>query len=246
MAKLAKSPNARKQKNANNAPAAPLTKEEIDRIAVIVVLLFFVTFFWAGYEQAGSSFNLYTKDYINRHIFGWKWEIPATWLQSVNPLLVVALSPLFSWLWITLSKKKKNPSTPVKMGIGILFLGLGFLFMVGAVAQRGGDIKDTAIKASLLWVLATYLFHTVAELCLSPIGLSMVTKLAPLRLASLFMGVWFVSNFMANLIAGYLASFVERLGAGTVFGGIAVVMVVLSFVVLLISRKLLVLMHGRD
>ncbi len=222
----------------------PLTKEERDRISVIVVLLFIVTFFWAGYEQAGSSINLYTERYINRVVAG--WTIPAEWFQSVNPLFVVLLSPLFSWLWMALSRKGKNPSTPVKMGIGMLFLGGGFLFMLAAVAQRGGDTTDTTVKAGLIWLIATYLFHTIGELCLSPIGLSMVTKLAPLKLASLFMGVWFCSNFLANVISGFLVGYVQRLGAGTIFGAIAIFMVVLAVLVFFISRWLLVRMHGRD
>jgi POT family proton-dependent oligopeptide transporter len=222
----------------------PLTKEELNRISVIFVLLFFVTFFWAGYEQAGSSFNLYTERFINRVVLG--WEIPTEWLQSVNPLFVVALSPLFSWLWLALQKKGKNPSTPIKMGIGMLFLGVGFLFMLGAVAQRGGDGQDMTIKASLFWLLATYFFHTVGELCLSPIGLSMVTKLAPIKLASVFMGVWFLSSFLANTISGFLVGTVNSLGAGTVFGMIAIIMIVLGLLVFIIAKWLLKRMHGRD
>lgn len=221
-----------------------LTKEEIDRIAVIFVLLFFVTFFWAGYEQAGSSFNLYTKRYIDRVILG--WEIPAEWFQSVNPLFVVILSPFFAWLWLALEKRKKNPSTPMKMALGMIILGLGFLFMVGAVHQRGGDVADVSIKASLFWILATYFMHTIGEICLSPIGLSMITKLAPAHLGSFFMGIWFLSNFLANLISGFLVGYVSKLGAGTVFSAIAVFIITLGIIVLILSRKLLSMMHGRD
>jgi POT family proton-dependent oligopeptide transporter len=222
----------------------PLTKEEKDRIAVIFVLLFFVTFFWAGYEQAGSSFNLYTSRYIDRVVFG--WEIPTEWFQSVNPLFVVILSPFFAWLWLALERRKKNPSTPVKMAIGMVILGVGFLFMVGAVYQRGGDIPDTSIKASLIWILATYFMHTVGEICLSPIGLSMITKLAPAHLGSFFMGIWFLSNFMANVISGFLVGYVSKLGAGTVFSVISAFIIFLGIVVFIFSKKLLSMMHGRD
>ncbi|OGF62574.1 MAG: MFS transporter [Candidatus Fischerbacteria bacterium RBG_13_37_8] len=222
----------------------PLTKVEKDRIAVIFVLLFFVTFFWAGYEQAGSSFNLYTERFIDRVIAG--WEIPTEWFQSVNPLFVVLLSPIFAWLWPWLEKRKKNPSTPVKMAIGLLILGAGFLFMVGAVFQRGGNLTDTTIKASLFWLLATYFFHTVGEICLSPIGLSMITKLAPARLGSFFMGIWFLSNFLANVISGFLVGYVAKLGAGTVFGAIGIFIILLGIIVFFISRRLLDFMHGRD
>ena len=240
---LGKVPKQKKQEGVVKEKT-PLTKEELDRISVIFVLLFFVTFFWAGYEQAGSTFNLYTERYINRVVMG--WEIPTEWLQSVNPLFVVALSPLFSWLWLALQRKGKNPSTPIKMGIGMLFLGIGFLFMLGAVGQRGGDSHDVTIKASLFWLLATYFFHTVGELCLSPIGLSMVTKLAPIKFASVFMGVWFLSSFLANTISGFLVGAVNTLGAGKVFGIIAVLMIGLGFIVFTISRWLLKRMHGRD
>jgi len=118
--------------------------------------------------------------------------------------------------------------------------------MYGAVMQRGGDSSDITVKASLFWLLATYLFHTIGELCISPIGLSMVTKLAPLKLASVFMGVWFLSNFLANTISGFLVGFVSTLGAGTIFGMIAIIMIVLGFIVFTISRWLLKRMHGRD
>jgi len=234
----------RQQAKSVSTEKTPLTKEEVDRIAVIVVLLFFVAFFWAGYEQAGSSLTLYTDRYIDRVVFG--WEIPTTWFQSVNPLFVVALSPLFSWLWIKLASLKKNPSTPVKMAIGMILLGLGFVFMYGAVLQRGGDNADATAKASILWLLATYIFHTFGELCVSPIGLSMVTKLAPVRLAALFMGVWFFSNFLSHIIGGLVVGFVDQLGAKTVFLAIAGFITTLGVVVFIISKKLLVMMHGRD
>jgi len=251
LGELGKVPKQKKQQIIQKEKA-PLTKEELNRISVILVLLFFVTFFWAGYEQAGSTFNLYTERYIDRvinlNIFNIikLREIPTTWLQSVNPIFVVALSPLFAWLWMALQRKGKNPSTPVKMGLAFLFLGIGFLFMYGAVMQRGGDSSDITVKASLFWLLATYLFHTIGELCISPIGLSMVTKLAPLKLASVFMGVWFLSNFLANTISGFLVGFVSTLGAGTIFGMIAIIMIVLGFIVFTISRWLLKRMHGRD
>ncbi len=221
----------------------PLTKEEVDRISVILVLLFFVTFFWAGFEQAGSTLNLYTERFINRVFLG--WEIPTSWFQSVNPVFILLLGPFFSAMWIRLANKGKNPSTPIKMGLGMIALGLGFFFMVGAVLQRGAN-ADPTVKASLLWLLATYFFHTIGELLLSPIGLSMVTKLAPIRMASLFMGVWFLSSFVANLLAGLTVEFVEKLGPLTVFMIIAVFVGALGFVVLFISRWLLGRMHGAD
>ena len=236
---VGKEPKA-KQRIINNVEVLPLTKEEKDRISVIFVLLFFVTFFWAGFEQAGSSLTLFTDKFIDRTVLG--FEIQTPWFQSVNPFLVLILGFPFSYLWIKLSKIGKNPSTPIKMGIGMVLLGIGFLFMLGAVAQ----LNAGAPKASMLWLMLAYLFHTFGELMLSPIGLSMVTKLAPAHMVSMFMGVWFLSTFMAHLIGGVIASFIDQLGAGVIFGGVAGFVIVLGFVVFLISRRLLNMMHGRD
>jgi POT family proton-dependent oligopeptide transporter len=223
---------------------APLTKEEKDRISVIFVLLFFVTFFWSGFEQAGSTFTLYTDKYLSKTIGG--WEMPTSWLQAVNPVFIVILGPLFSMLWVWLAKKKKNPPTPIKMGIGMVALAVGFLFMIGAVLQRGGNVQDTAVKASIFWMIATYFFHTIGELCLSPIGLSMVTKLAPLRLASMFMGIWFLGSAAANYTSGLMIIFANAYGYFALFTMFAILVGVLSIVVFLASNKLLTLMHGRD
>lgn len=221
-----------------------LTKEEKDRISVIFTLLFFVTFFWAGFEQAGSSLSLYTEKFIDRNVMG--FEIPTPWFQSVNPLLVLIFGFMFSALWSFLSKKGKNPSTPVKMGMGMVLLGIGFLFMLGAVAQRGGDNADVTIKAGMIWLILTYIFHTFGELMLSPIGLSMVSKLAPAPMVSMFMGVWFISTFLAHVIGGIVASEVNNFGAGTIFTAVAAFVIVLGLIVFVISRKLLEKMHGRD
>ena len=236
---VGKEPKA-KQRIINNVEVLPLTKEEKDRISVIFVLLFFVTFFWAGFEQAGSSLTLFTDKFIDRTVLG--FEIQTPWFQSVNPFLVLILGFPFSYLWIKLSKIGKNPSTPIKMGIGMVLLGVGFLFMLGAVAQ----LNAGAPKASMIWLMLAYLFHTFGELMLSPIGLSMVTKLAPAHMVSMFMGVWFLSTFLAHLIGGVIASFIDQLGAGVIFGGVAGFVIVLGFVVFLISRRLLNMMHGRD
>ncbi|MDD2284425.1 MAG: peptide MFS transporter, partial [Paludibacter sp.] len=187
----------------------PLTKEEKQRITVIFILFVFAIFFWAGFEQAGSSLSLYTDKYVDRVVFG--FEIPTAWFQSVNPLFIVLLAPLFGMFWV--SKIGKKLTTPIKMGLGMIILGVGFFFMLGAVAERGGDIQDVSIKASLIWLVLTYLVHTLGELCLSPVGLSVVTKLSPPKLASVLMGVWLLSSFFANIVGGFLASSVESMGA---------------------------------
>jgi POT family proton-dependent oligopeptide transporter len=132
------------------------------------------------------------------------------------------------------------------MALGMILLGVGFLFMLAAVAQRGGDgVEDEAVKASLVWLLGTYFFHTVGELCLSPVGLSMITKLAPVKFASMLMGVWFLSPFVAQIAGGFIAGYVEQLGAGTVFTMITGFVIAAGVLLFLLSRKLVTMMHGR-
>lgn len=217
---------------------------EKQRMTVIFILTFFVIFFWAGFEQAGSSMTLYTDKFINRYIGN--WEIPTTFFQSVNPILIVALAPLFVWFWS--SNLGKKISTPVKMSLGMILLGIGFLFMLMATYQvkvsGSGDAMVVQQKAALIWLIMTYFFHTIGELCLSPVGLSMVTKLAPVRLASLLMGVWMLSSFVANILGGYISFYVEKLGASTIFGSIAVFVMVLGGLMLILSKRLSKMMHG--
>ena len=221
----------------------PLTNEERDRMAVILTITIFTVFFWAGFEQAGSSLTLYTDSYIDRTVGS--WLIPTSWFQSVNPLFIVLIGPLFAALWLNLAKKGKDLSIPAKMSLGMVLLGIGFFFMVGAVMERGGNIADTNVKAGLYWLVLTYLFHTIGELCLSPIGLSMVTRLAPIKLASMLMGVWFLAPFLAQIVGGYIASYVEKLGALEIFAMIGAFAIAAGLVLFAISRKLITMMHGR-
>jgi POT family proton-dependent oligopeptide transporter len=228
--------------NAQNdqTPDRPVTKEDKQKMTVIFILTAFVIFFWAGFEQAGSSLSLYTDKFIDRTVGG--FEIPTSFFQSVNPLFIVLLAPLFSIFWT--SSLGKRLSTPVKMGLGMIFLGVGFFFMLGAIAQRGGDIQDVNVKASLMWLIMTYLIHTIGELCLSPVGLSVVTKLAHPKFASLMMGVWMLATFIANIVGGYLASFVESLGANMVFTYISGFVIVLGAILILLGKPISKMMHG--
>ncbi|AMM52299.1 MFS transporter [Rufibacter sp. DG15C] len=235
-------PDGKVDKN-NPVVKAPLTKEETDRMAVIFIITLFVVFFWAGFEQAGSSLSLYTDKYIDREVFG--FLIPTAWFQSVNPLFIVAFAPLTANLWLSLSQRGKDLSIPVKMGLGMILLGVGFLFMVGAVMQRGGNVEDETIKASIFWLIATYFFHTIGELCLSPIGLSMVSRLSPLAYTSMLMGVWFLAPFVAQIAGGYIASYVEILGPLQVFGLISGFVIAAGLLLVAIAKKLLHMMHGR-
>ena len=222
----------------------PLTKEEKERIAVIFIYFFFAIFFFAGFEQAGSSLTLYTDNYINRTVMG--FEIPTAWFQSVNPLFIVLLAPVFASFWGT--KMGQRLTTPFKMGMGMILLGVGFFFMLGAVYERGGfigvDPKDIAVKASLAWLVLTYLTHTIGELCLSPVGLSTVTKLSPPRLAGLMMGVWMMAAFFANAAGGVIASYVEKLGASVVFAAVSGFVILCGLGMILLNKKLQAMMHG--
>ena len=234
---------AKVQKSINPETGKELDeKDEKQRISVIFILLIFAVFFWAGFEQAGSSLSLYTDKYIDRSIGS--FEIPTSWFQSVNPLFIVTLAPLFTLFWA--SPIGRRLTTPVKMGVGMIILGVGFLFMIGAVAERSanGDVDDVNNKAALMWLIMTYLLHTIGELCISPVGLSVVTKLSPPKLASVLMAVWMLSSFFANIVGGYIASYVETMGAGEVFKYITGFVSVCGVLLILLNRVILKLMHG--
>ena len=174
--------------------------EERRRVIALFIVAFFVVFFWAAYEQTGSSMALFADKFTD--LQAGSFAIPSTWFQSVNPFVILTFAPLFAILWVRLGAMGKEPSTPVKMAVGLTLLGLGFLFLV-----VGGARADTGIKVSPFWLVAAYTLHTCGELCLSPVGLSYVTKVAPLRFASLLMGVWFLANAAANKLAGFVAGF---------------------------------------
>ncbi len=175
-----------------------LTVLQRKKVGVIAALFLFSAVFWSGFEQAGSSLNLFAERYTNRDIFG--WLMPASWLQSINPIFIIILAPMFGWLWVNLAKRHLEPSTPLKFAFGLIFLGLGFLIMMFAsyYVVAGNEVLPT-------WLIMTYLLHTIGELCISPVGLSAVTKLSPKRLVGQMMGVWFMSIAYGNLLAGQLA-----------------------------------------
>lgn len=209
---------------------APLTTEEKHRIAVIFILVFFVIFFWASFEQAGSSLTLFAEHSIDRTIPLFGWEFPTSWFQSVNPFLIFVMAPLFSIIWLRMAKAGIEPSTPMKMAWGLAFLALSFVIMVIA----GGIVDRTMGRVGLMWLLGSYFMATVGELCLSPIGLSLVTKLSPARFGSLLMGTWFVSSFLANFVGGIFAGNYDAMGKATFFmvpvatsGGAAVLLFLL-------------------
>lgn len=226
----------------NAAKNKPLTKKEKQRTAVIFIITAFVVFFWAGFEQAGSSLTLYADRFVDRSVGG--WTVPTAWFQSLNPLFIVILAPIISGVWIKLSNSKRGDlKVPTKMGLGMIFLGLGYMALLVAVLQTGSDEGSITIKANMMFLVLTYLMHTLGELFLSPIGLSLVSKIAPIKLASLLMGVWLAGSGIANILAGQLAVFTQSLGYFEVFGLIGLLAIVLGFILLLISKKLVNMME---
>lgn len=229
------------EKSEKEVSNKPLTKQEKRRIASIFILAFFVIFFWTGFEQAGSSLTMFTKEFTNRDFFG--MTIPVSWFQSVNPIFVLILSPILAKLWFKLANREKGDlPVPVKMAMGMIVLGVGFLFMVAACVSIGGTENPVA-KASMWWIVLTYLFNTIGELCLSPIGLSMVSKLAPIKYASLLMGMWLAASGVANLLAGAVASTMEAFGPMEIFATIAGVCIGLGVILLIFSKKITKLME---
>lgn len=176
-----------------------LTKHEKDKIWVIYIAAFFVIFFWAAFEQAGASLTYFAEEQTDRNLFG--TVVPASYFQSINAVAIVIFAPIFVWLWGGLSKRNLEPASPFKQSLGLFLLAIGYLVI--AFGVKG---IDPSTKVSMGWLLSLYTIHTFGELCLSPIGLSMVNKLSPARLASLLMGVWFLSTASANKFAGTLSS----------------------------------------
>lgn len=221
----------------HDAPLA-FTREEKERILVIAILALFTIVFWAAFEQAGGLMSLYTDEKVDRHVFG--WEMPTAWAQGFNPLFILLLAPIGSALWSSLAHRGKDLTTAAKMGLGLLFLSVGFMLMM-----RAAWLETHGAKPGLGWVAGAFFFHTAGEVCLSPIGLSMVTKLAPVRLGSMMMGVWFASQAVAEVIAGRLGATADRLGDFRLFTVIVVVTFGAGLVLLALSKRLTRWMHGR-
>ena len=177
---------------------ARLTAEERRRGVVLVVLFVGCTLFFSGFEQAGSSLNLFAERYTDRQIG--HFVIPSGWFQSLNPAFIIMFAPLFAWVWIALARRNLNPSAPAKFAIGVMLMGSGFLVMAAAAS-----IVASGSKVLPYWLILTYLLHTFGELCLSPVGLSYYTKLAPKRFVGQMMGMWFLATSLGNLVAGLIA-----------------------------------------
>ena len=188
------------------------TKEERKRLTVIVVLFVGAAIFWTAFEQAATSLNLFAANNTRNSVFG--MAFPSSWFQSVNALMIIIFAPVFAWIWMTLGKH--DPSSPAKFGFGLVCVGLGFVVMVGAAKASAAGVL-----VSPMWLVATYLLHTIGELSLSPVGLSSMTKLAPDRVKGMMMGVWFLAASIGNLIAGGVLGFYATFTLPQVFGAVA-------------------------
>jgi POT family proton-dependent oligopeptide transporter len=213
-----------------------LTTAEWKRVGAIFVFFLFTILFWAAYEQKGASLNLLAKDLVRTEVFGMRF--PSSWLQSCTPLFVIILAPLFSMLWLRLGKRQ--PSSPVKFTLGLLFIGLAYCLLVPAAWLTAYG------RISPLWLVGLYFFEVVGEMCLSPVGLSTVTKLAPVKVVGIMMGVWFLAASFGNKLAGYLSGFYLP-QAGTLvklYGGIAAGLLISAGLLALLTPKVKKLMGG--
>ena len=211
------------------------TTVEWRRIAAIGVFFVAAILFWGAFEQAGSSLNLFADRMTRLTVLG--WSFPSTWFQSLNSAFLILLAPAFAWLWIRLGPRE--PSSPSKFTLGLFFVGLGFLLLVPAASQA-----QTGVLVSPLWLTGVYLLHTIGELCLSPVGLSVVTKLAPARIVGLMMGVWFLATAFGNKLGGWVAGFFDTLPLPMLFGAVAGTAIVSALVLLILVRPVKKLMGG--
>ena len=210
-----------------------LSRAEKKRIGVIFVFFMAAVLFWAGFEQAGSSMNLFGERMTQRVILG--WEMPASFLQSVNSIFIILLAPVFGALWLRLGRRQ--PSAPAKMGFGLAFLAIGFF-----VLAWGASFAEGGLRVSMMWLIVTYLLHTVGELCLSPVGLSFVTKLSPRSLVGQMMGTWFMGTALGNLIAGLAAGGFQGMGVEELFLSVAKVTGVAGLILLVLAKPIRKLM----
>jgi len=236
-------PSAKRTKGEVKAHA-PLSTADKDRMKVILIMSMFSVIFWAGFEQAGGLFTIYASDFTDRTIFG--FEVAASSFQSLNAMFIILLAPVVASVWIKMGSNE--PTSPKKFAIAMFFLALGFFVMLWATMVQGGD---TSVKVSMLFLVFAYLFHTLGELCLSPIGLSMVTKLAPLKFTSLLMGIWFFFTALSNKLAGFIGSFVgegqEMVdNAANIFMSVGVAALITGLIIYFSAGKLVEWMHGAE
>ena len=219
------------------ASKRPLSKIEKDRVGVLFISFLLVIVFWGAFEQAGGLMSIYTADNTNRFLMG--FEIPASVFQSINAMFIIFFGTSIALFWANRKLKGKVSSSLFKMIVGLIIMGAGFFFMTGATIQ----FENTG-ESAMYWLVFAYLFHTIGELCLSPVALSFITKLAPLKYASIMMGVYFAMTGFGSKLAGLLGEWSESLGEFKIFTGIAIFCVVFGMLMLLLRKQLEKLTHG--
>ena len=230
-AHVGRRPESRKRAGRNAAPALPpLTPADWKRIGAIFIFFLCTIVFWAAYEQKGASLNLFALKLVRTEIGGFRF--PSSWLQSLTPFFVIILAPIFSVLWVRMGKRQ--PSSPVKFTLGLLFIGLAYVLLVpGAALTAHGRISP-------LWLVGLYFLEVAGEMCLSPVGLSTVTKLAPARLLGIMMGVWFLGAALGNKLAGFLSGFFVAEDAGALvrlYGGIAIGLLLATVILAILTPR---------
>ena len=219
---------ASKNKPDDVASRQPLTKDDWKRIVVIFIFFLFTILFWGAYEQKGASLNLFADRLVRNQVFGMSFPVP--FLQSLTGTFVIILAPVFSWLWIRMGDRQ--PSSPRKFALGLMFIGLAFMLLVPASLFTAGG------KVSVWWLVALYFLAVCGEMCLSPVGLSTVTKLAPIKLVGIMMGIWFLAASFGNKLAGYLSGFFDSSNPSRLaelYGGIAVGLLVSAGILALLT-----------
>lgn len=215
----------------------PLTAEERGRMWVVAILVFFIMTFFFVFEQAGTTLNLFAYERTRMDLLG--ITIRSSWLQSVNSIWLLLLAPVFSWLWIAL--RHHEPSSPSKFSLGLFFVGAGMLLLV---IPSQALAADPTLKVSPWWLIGTYGLHTIGELCLSPVGLSTVSKLAPARYSGVMMGVFFFAIGMGNMLAGFAGGFSESLAPATLFGGLFAITAAMALLLVALTPRIKGMMGG--
>ncbi|MCH2214459.1 MAG: peptide MFS transporter [Flavobacteriales bacterium] len=223
------------------AKKRPLTRIERDRMMVMFISFALIIVFWGSFEQAGGLMNIYTKQKTDLYVTLLDFQVPASWFQSVNAFFIITLGVPIASFWLWWQHKGKEPSSLFKMAIGVIIMGWGFLFMTAASLQF-----EAEGASAMYWLVLAYLFHTVGELCASPVALSFITKLAPLKYASFMMGAYFAATGLGNKLAGLLGEWSQSAGELQIFTGIAVFCTIVGLLVLAILKPLKRLTHGAE
>lgn len=221
------------------ASKRPLSKIEKDRVVVLFISFLLVIVFWGAFEQAGGLMNIYASEKTNRMLMG--WEVPASWFQSLNAMFIIIFGTVVATYWAKRKLNGKVSTSLFKMILGLIIMGAGFFFMTGASIQY-----DDGGSSAMYWLVLAYLFHTIGELCLSPVALSYITKLSPVKYGSIMMGVYFAMTGFGNKLAGLLGESASELGEYTIFTGIAVFCVLFGLLVMVFRNKLEKLTHGAE